>query len=170
MGNRHVIAIRAQIVGGQMSVGLAPTQLMTIGCNIHVEVATAEAFVSDPANPLPRKSIVVIGHLDTGASHTHISPLIAQYLGLSQVGVGKMHTAGGQTSNPTYAIDLTFVGCSLAPRNNLAVGSCALPFTMEEHAKDPGNLQNFGVLIGRDVMSAWHMAWDGPSSSVMIYD
>ena len=170
MGRKHVFSPNAQMVGAAVAVGFSPRALLASGCNMQVEVATASAFVADPTNPTPRKSILVMAHLDTGASKTQISPHIAQHLGLTSTGVATANTANGPATNPTYAVDLTFVGTALDPKVDLNVGSCPLPFSLATHAVDPTLQQNFGVLLGRDVMAAWHIMWDGPTSTVMIYE
>jgi hypothetical protein len=145
--------------------GVGEVLLAQRGCNLQVEVGTASAFV---ASPEERRSLVVWAHLDTGASQTTISLRLAAQLGLTQIGVVSSHTAGGRVTNPTYAIDLAFVGATLAPRIDLHVGSCVLPFDPARHVAAPNDATNFGVLLGRDVMSTWHIAWDGPSSMVFI--
>jgi aspartyl protease len=150
---------------GQFAVALAPDTLANLGCNLLVEVATASAFTQNPTTPMPRHSAQVMAHLDTGARRTNISTVLAQQLGLVQMGVGSSQTANGPASNPTYAIDLLFVGTALAARINLMVDSCTLPFTPSANATDP---RNFAVLIGRDLMEAWHLAWDGPTSTIFI--
>jgi hypothetical protein len=149
---------------------LHPYQLTNLGCNIHVEVATSSAFVNSAVNPAARKSLQVFAHFDTGASQTTISPVLAQHLGLVQTGAGTTSTANGLVTNPTYAVDLQFLNCSLKSRLDLQVGSCTLPFSLAAHQAAPGDPKNFALLIGRDIMSAWHVAWDGPSSTVIISD
>ena len=78
--------------------------------------------------------------------------------------------ANGIVVNPTYAVDLSFIGTTLAPKLNLNVGSCTLPFSLAKHQASPNDPTNFGLLIGRDVMRWWHIAWDGPMSIVIISD
>lgn len=170
MGRHQVLQFSVQRTSGQTVIGLAPAPLLLVGCNFQVEIATATAFVSAVANPTPRKSIVVMAHLDTGASRTTISPVLAQHLGLVQTGVGHAQTGNGATQNPTYAVDLVFVGTTLSSRVDLSVGSCTLPFDLAAHAANPNDPRNFGVLIGRDIMAAWHLMWDGPTSTVIISD
>jgi hypothetical protein len=175
MGAHRVLAIGLQqLPSGQHAIVLGPQALQGLGCNLQVEVATATAFVSNATNPVQRQSIMVTAHLDTGADITTISPVLAQHLGLVQTGVRSANTANGVALNPTYAIDLTFVGgqigSTLSPRLDLNVGSCTLPFTMAAHTANPRNPQNFAMLIGRDVMASWHITWDGPTSTVIISD
>jgi hypothetical protein len=153
------------------SINAHPPALSGLGCNMLVEIATASAFVSNPAAPAQRRSIQVWAHLDTGANPTSISLTLAQHLSLVPTGVSQSQTAAGPVTNPSYAVDLVFLPPStLAPRLNLAVGSCVLPFNLVAHQATPTVQQNFAVLIGRDVMTAWHMTWDGLSASVVISD
>jgi hypothetical protein len=166
---------RVQVFHANLNIGpkgpalsLSPQRLMDLGCNLRIEVATATAFVSHPTNPITRNGLVVWAHLDTGASKTTISGVLAAHLGLVAMGSSSSMTANGQVSTPTYAVDLLFVGTTLSPKIDWDVGSCTLPFTLAQHQKDPSDPRNFAVLIGRDVMAAWHIAWDGPSSGVII--
>jgi aspartyl protease len=162
MGRAQVLQLA---VHPQHGLVMASLPLRRRGCNLQVEVGTASAFVSDPTQ---RQSITLWAHLDTGASQTTISSTVAAHLGLAPLGIASAHTAGGRVANATYAIDLAFVGTTLAPRVDLSVGSCSLPFDLATHATTPNEPTNFGLLIGRDVMSSWHIAWDGPSSMVFI--
>lgn len=153
----------------QIAVGVSPLSLLHLGFNIPVEVTTASAFRRSP-NPPPLKTIVVQGHFDTGASVTSIDNDVAQYLGLIPLGTVQNQTAGGITTMNTYAVDISFVNCPLQPFRDLRVGSCNLPFDFQRHASDPNDERNFGILIGRDLMSRWHITWDGPTSTVSICD
>jgi hypothetical protein len=170
MGRSFNTAASLQVMGGAPRLMFGPANLANVGANLRVEVATASAFVNDPNAPAPRQSLVVVAHLDTGASHTVIATVLAQHLALVQTGVGQSATANGKMSSPNYAADITFVGTDLKPRADLNLASCILPFDLQKHATQPNDSTNFGILIGRDIMSAWHMSWDGPSSTVIIYD
>ena len=99
-------------------------------------------------------------------SNFHI-PLLADELGLAQIGSGVYHTANGLSSVLTYAVDIRFLGTTLSPRTDLIVGSCSLPFSL---LGDEGDPRNMGMLIGRDVMAQWHLSWDGPTSTFFITD
>lgn len=50
---------------------------------------------------------------------------------------------------------------------NLQIGSCNLNFQLNSNLNNP---RNFGILLGRDVMSRWNIIWNGPSSTVIISD
>jgi hypothetical protein len=127
MGRHHALSVVIQqIAPGQQFLGVAPIALMNVGCNLQVEIATASAFVNNVSNPTPRRTLTVMSHLDTGASRTTISPVIAQHLGLVQTGVAPAQTANGPTLNPTYAIDLLFGASTLSAKADLSVGSCTL--------------------------------------------
>jgi hypothetical protein len=171
VGRHHTVSVLIQQVGpGQQALAVVPTTLMHLGCNLQVEIATARAFVNNLSSPLPRRSLTVMAHLDTGASQCNISPIIAKHLGLVATGVTSAQTANGTVQNPTYAIDLLFGASTLAPKFDLAVGSCTLPFDLQKLWAEPNSSTNFGLLIGRDVMSSWHITWDGPTSTVIISD
>lgn len=34
----------------------------------------------------------------------------------------------------------------------------------------PVDFNNFGLLIGRDIMSRWNIVWNGPTSTVLVSD
>jgi hypothetical protein len=173
MGRHQVLMFQAaQVAPGQLAVMMGPQNLAGQGCNLQVEIATSSLFVNgaNPANPVVRQAITVMAHLDTGAGSSMISPVLALHLALVQTGVAQHQTANGQVQLPTYAIDLLFAGTSLSARKDLPVAACTLPFTMAAHTANPLDVRNFGVLIGRDIMAAWHMTWDGPTSSVFISD
>jgi len=69
-----------------------------------------------------------------------------------------------------FAIDLLFPNTKLTPFLNLEEGSSELPFDLEAAIKNPNDLKNFGVLIGRDIMSKWVVVWNGLASSVNVSD
>jgi hypothetical protein len=130
MGRTQLVALHVQppvAPGGQPAIGFLPQWLTAVGANFQVEVGTASAFVNNAANPSPRKAIQIMAHLDTGANPTAISPIVAQHLGLVQTGVAPGQTAGGPILNPTYAVDILFVGTTLTSKIDHAVGSCVLP-------------------------------------------
>ena len=71
---------------------------------------------------------------------------------------------------PNYAVDISFPGAKLSPFINLPIGSCNLPFKINDDGKIMISPQNFGLLIGRDIMSRWNIVWNGPTSTVFILD
>jgi len=172
MGRAQSIAFMLQPTrpGQPPTLGVGPHTLANLGYNLRVEIATASAFVNNVPSPAQRQSIQVWGHLDTGAARTAISPIIATHIGLVQTGASAIHTANGSALNPTYAIDLIFAGTTLKARTDLGVASCTLPFTLAAHQSSPNDPKNVGVLIGRDIMAAWHIMWDGPTSTIVISD
>jgi hypothetical protein len=175
MGRAHVLnpSLVPGPGAGQARLLMGPQALAQVGANLQVEVATASAYVNSASQPVPRQSLVVWAHLDTGASHTSISPALAQHVQLTSIGLGPAsQTANGLApAQPAFAIDLVFVGTSLTSKTNLRVASlAALPFSLQQHQAAPTDPRNFGVLIGRDVMSTWHLMWDGPMSMVIVSD
>jgi len=70
-----------------------------------------------------------------------------------------------------FAVDLSLVNSPLKPFTNLEVWSFhPHRFDLEHALTDPDDFKNYGVLIGRDIMSSWNIQWDGPSSAVIISD
>ena len=141
--------------------------LLQFGFNLPVAVSGGAAF-RHPAEP-PR-TMLVMGHFDTGASVTSIDTQLAGFLGLVPVGFSTSHTAAGPSRMPCYAVDVSFPGTSLRPRENLMVGSCKLPFDLEKAKAEPRDARNFGLLIGRDIMARWNVCWNGTTSTVTVGD
>jgi hypothetical protein len=156
--------------GTSLGMRFTPLPLRGKGLNIAVEISTSQFFV---AQKQPRQSITLMGHLDTGASLTTIDNSLASHLGLVATGSGKINTAGGTVRTNNYAVDIAFLGTELKNILNLQVSSCQLAhFDLNravQETKSP-NPSNFGLLIGRDIMSLWNIVWHGPSSTVFISD
>jgi len=142
--------------------------LVDKGLNIFSEISTASIYTKSQ-NPEPLRKIQVFAHFDTGASRTSIDIGLAKYLNLLQTGVGRVKTAGGIQFFPNFVADISLVNTALKPFINLEIGSCDLSFDFKENAINP-SMDNFGLLIGRDMMSRWHVTWNGPTSSVIISD
>ena len=154
-------------------IGLQPSgqMLASQGFNMLMEISTASAFVNNQAVPNSRKTIAVVAHFDTGASLTTIDSRIAQHLELSSIGVSPISTANGVTNTNNYAVDVAFINTGLRSMLNLQVSSCTLAHFNIAHAiANPNDPRNFGILIGRDIMSAWSIVWNGPTSTVLISD
>ena len=107
-----------------------------------------------------------MAHFDTGATNTSIDINLAKHLNLIPIGQSVNYTAGGPQKMPNFYIDLSFPGTTLKPFHNLRIGSCNLPFDV----KNGIHSRNFGILIGRDIMSKWNIVWNGPTSTVFISD
>ena len=148
----------------------SPLALMRQGFNRSLEVATATAFVQKQPDPLPLKTITLVGHFDTGASQTSIDYKVAQHLNLIPTGQITIRTAGGAKGVDTFVIDVAFVNTGLRSVRNLRISSCDLGFSFERYAQDPNIATNFGILMGRDIMSLWNVTWHGPTSTVFISD
>ena len=146
----------------------SPLGLENTGLN--VPVAVSQSAILSPTHDKPPLSILVMGHLDTGASKTAIDLSLAEALRLDSIGMGSSNSAAGKFTSPDFAVDLSFTGTMLQSVQNLNVSSCNLMFSLAECQKNPDNQKNIGILIGRDVMSRWHITWDGRSSTVVISD
>jgi hypothetical protein len=142
--------------------------LRLTGMNIPVEISTATVF-QKPPNSTPLSSVLAMAHLDTGARITSIDITLAKHLNLIPTGQSISKTAAGPQSMPTFVIDLKF-RVPLSPFYNLQIGSCKLGFDLQKGLSNPNDPGNFGILIGRDVMSAWNIVWNGPTSTVFISD
>ncbi|MDR1618149.1 MAG: retropepsin-like domain-containing protein [Treponema sp.] len=143
-------------------------QLCLTGMNISVIISTATVFQKPPNNE-PLSSVLAMAHLDTGASVTSIDITLAKHIKLIPTGQSMSGTAAGPQSMPTFVIDLGFRN-TLSPFTNLQIGSCKLGFDLQECLSNPNDPKNFGILIGRDVMSRWNIVWNGPTSTVFISD
>ncbi len=158
--------------GTSVGVQQSPHALVSKGLNMLVEVSTATAFVTQqPAAPTQRRTIAVMAHFDTGASLTTIDQNLAAHLNLVSTGSSQISTANGVTNTPNYAIDIAFLNTRLRTIQNLQVSSCTLSgFNLQNALQNPNNPTNFGLLIGRDIMSLWNIVWNGPTSTVFISD
>jgi hypothetical protein len=144
----------------QVSISESPLPLLSFGLNLPVAISTASADLHNPNfDKKLASSLVIIAHLDTGASRTSIDINLAKKLNLIPTGPSTVYTANGPVKMPAYAIDLHFPNTNLMPFINLPIGSCNL-----------AGQKNFGILLGRDVMSRWNIVWNGPSSTVFIND
>ena len=112
--------------------------------------------------------LTVMALLDTGATRTCISDIIADVLELTPVGFTKVFTASGFGEFADFVVDISFPDDRLRSLEDLNVGSCNLPYAHELPDEKRMEHTNIGALIGRDVMSCWNIVWNGPSSTVFI--
>jgi Aspartyl protease len=153
------------LIGSERS----PENLKNSGLILKVNISTATYIVDQALKPA--KTISVWALFDTGASHTYISEEIASFLELSILGGSKVSTAHNRMDSKKHAVDLSLVNSPLKPFTNLEVWSFhPHRFDLEHALKEPNDYKNYGVLIGRDIMSNWNITWDGPSSTVIISD
>jgi hypothetical protein len=143
-----------------------PDALEYSGLKILVEISTSTFDVEKGKET--RKSIKVWAKIDTAAYKTHLSQKITDFLDLKLKGEKyNVPTGGGFTKTKTFAIDLNFVDYPLDPFINLEVESMPkFPFDLSNNIEK----RNIGVLIGRDILSNWNLNWDGPTSTVTIFD
>ena len=135
--------------------------LKQLGAHIPVFVSLPSALKADGNNVKPR---LVFGHIDTGATQTCIDVSLANEMGLPQIGFSESFTASGKQTSPKYAVDLVLPTFDQKLYKNMSICSCQLPYKLEEEPSP----RNFGILIGRDLLSEWVMIWDGATSSVTI--
>jgi hypothetical protein len=148
---------------------VTPWSLAEPGFVMPIIVQTPSLLCSPPfSNPL--RTVLVMALLDTGATRTCISDVIAQMLELKVTGYSPIQTAGGTKNFPDYMVDVLFPNHSLKGFEDWMVGSCNLPYTENPSSGHVMAKTNFGVLIGRDMMRQWNIVWNGPTSSVFISD
>ena len=170
----HISQIAAKLAsqglpaGAKLQLSFDHVPLMHQGFNIVVSISAPKSH--DPSKEQDIKTATVMAHFDTGASRTSIDTKLANFLGLVPVGAGIVHTAGGSVQMPNYAVDISFPRSRLSPFISIPIGSCNLPFKIEESGSIQISPQNFGLLLGRDVMSRWNIVWNGPTSTVFISD
>lgn len=155
------------------TVGLqnSPIPLLQVGFNMLVELSIASVFLKSINPPTLNKTITVMAHFDTGASRTSIEHSIASHLGLIATGQQQIGTANGFAQSNNYALDIAFLNTPFSGVQNLQVSSCTLPhFNLKNCLRNPNQETNFGILIGRDLMSRWHITWHGPTSTVLVSD
>lgn len=157
--------------GLRVRLTFSPDHLVRSGFNIPVLISSPSLPNSQNQAPTDDiKSVLVAAHFDTGASITSIDKKLAEYLKLVPVGAGISHTAGGPTETTNYVIDLSFPGSKLSPFPNLRISSCDLSYQFDGDSPGKAVPQNFGLLLGRDVMARWNIVWNGPTSTVFISD
>jgi len=146
----------------------SPRQLFRSGFNIPVEISTASIFREPPLS-MRLSSIITLAQVDTGASYTSIDINLAKHLNLLVMGQSESRTASGLQIMPNFAIDINFPNTKLSPFYNVRISSCKLGFDLSKNSVTLAD-QNFGLLIGRDIMTRWNIIWNGPTSTVIISD
>ena len=174
MGNFNQIKINWRAnptlpAGTALSLGVGPLDLFHRGVLIPIEISTPTALRVGQ-NPAALLAMTVYGLFDTGCTITSIDDSIAQHLKLSPTGVTTTRTASGPRQSNTYVADISLPSTSLNPFSDMNISSCNLGFKLSAHQSNPSDPLNFGILIGRDMMSKWHITWNGPTSAVFISD
>jgi len=154
-------------LGTHIDIVPSPIHLLEHGFVTPVIIKTSSISAAPPLS-CPIKSVLVMALFDTGASRTCISDIIASALALNPVGFSKFYTASGKEVFADYAVDIEFPDAGLRGCENMKVGSCNMPYNHTLPDAQRMVYSNFGVLIGRDIMSRWNIVWNGPSSSVFI--
>ena len=149
-----------------------PQTMRKEGFNLLVEIrgSSVDAAMTKKEQA---KTLTVYAHFDTGASQTSIDNRIAQYLKLISTGQSLLTTASGVDTVSNYVIDIRFLNTSLKPILNLPVSSCNLAhFQLNPNKPNLKELNptDFGLLIGRDIMSCWSIFWHGSTSTIMVSD
>jgi hypothetical protein len=150
-----------------------PRNLEFDGLKLWVEISTASIDAENA--PLFRKTFQGWALVDSGAYRTHISEHITEYLKLDSIGEDReVGTAGGRITSKDYAIDIKFLNLNLNPFLNLNIGSIGKKeddhFNLEKAFDNEKDKRNYGIWLGRDILSRWNLNWDGPTSTVAISD
>jgi len=153
--------------GTQIDIVPSPRFLLEHGFVMPVVIQTPSVLCAPPISK-PLETVLVMALFDTGASRTCVSDTIANALTLNAVGFSKFHTASGVEVFADYAVDVHFPNAGLRCFENLKVGSCKMPYTHNLPDAQRMVHDNFGVLIGRDIMARWSIVWNGPSSCVFV--
>jgi hypothetical protein len=149
----------------EITVLFRPNILFSDGLNIPAEITAANIFMA--ANPEKKhKGVKTLAHFDTGAFTTSIDLSLAEALELEATGTCNISTAAGVIPVPTFTVNIGFPNTDLTPFTDLSINSCNLGYNISE----PSSPRNFGILIGRDIMSRWNIVWNGPTSTVFIND
>lgn len=149
----------------EVSVGFHHKLLFENGLNILVEISTASIFLEAEPEKIP-KAATVLAHFDTGASSTSIDISLAKAMGLETTGISNIRTAAGEIPMPVFTVNIGFPNAKLSPFIDLEISSCNLNYEVGK----PLSPSNFGILLGRDIMSRWNIVWNGPTSTVFISD
>ena len=96
--------------------------------------------------------------IDTGAQRTILVPEVVQRVGLSKIDETMLTRVGGQVKAEVYAASLQFAQSGLSTIEMIAVPCCEVPQPL------------FRCLIGRDVLSRWLFAYDGPAGAWKIVE
>jgi len=144
-------------------------KLRSVGLNLLVELSTPSAFMSLAGQQ--RKTMTVMAHFDTGCTISTIDSRIAAHLGLIQIGISQSHTAGGLVPTKMFSADIVFLNSQLKPFLNHQISALNLSsYNFQDSLNKPDNTNNYGMLIGRDLMSKWSIYWHGPTSNAFIAD
>lgn len=143
-----------------VAVGSGSNALAVKGIVLNVEVgvdlATAD-LLRALGQPIPNP-ITCQALLDTGASVLAIDQTISQKLNLARRGINITHTANGPRQCDLYAVSLVFPATALKSFNVVQAIEVNL------------STQPFKCLIGRDVLSRWHVHYNGESGVISIAD
>jgi len=94
--------------------------------------------------------------IDTGAQRTVISPDAVRKAGLSKINEADVRGIGGIVKAGVYVASLQFPRCGLRTIEVMEVSCCELPHIL------------YHCLLGRDVLSRWKLAYDGPDGTWFI--
>ncbi|MBV9224147.1 MAG: hypothetical protein JO185_26645 [Acidobacteriaceae bacterium] len=148
----------AQLASGQ-KIQLPPVQaLQQRGPILNVAVGlersmSAGLLASGNQVPIPVATVALI---DTGASNTCVDNDLAVQLGLPVVDTMKMTSASHhEVEQPAYPISIEIIGTQIQFSVPKAMGAQLAA-------------QGLGLLIGRDVLAAFTMFYNGPTGQITL--
>jgi predicted aspartyl protease len=136
--------------------GVLATKGIIINVSIGIDLTTADALRS-LGQPIP-SPITCPALIDTGASILAIDQSLAQPLNLKKRGIITSHTANGPRQCNLFAVALSFPATNLKSYDVIQASEVDL------------STQPFKCLIGRDMLSHWHVHYNGQFGTVSIAD
>lgn len=128
---------------------------------VGIDAVTANTFRVQNKKTVP-PPIRVKALLDSGCTVTSIDQELAKKLNLKTIGFNQVFTANGPVQSPLHVVSLAFPG--VAPGPTLK----GIDLLTVQTVNLAG--QQFGVLIGRDIMSRWAIHYNGPAGFISIAD
>jgi predicted aspartyl protease len=144
--------------GVKFSRSYSRTELRRTGPKITVTIGHPQATLAlaEQSNLELKKPFTVTALIDTGASRTVISPVLAATCGLRQTGEARISSAGHIMARPEFAGAIHFPGQELKGFDPMSLVACPLPE------------QDVACLLGRDVLERWNLTYDGRSGFVEV--
>ena len=130
-----------------------PRLKITIGPSL-LKLAGAQQTPQLPASRFTETDALI----DTGAQRTVVSPEAVRKAGLSKINETDVRGVGGIVKAGVYVASLQFQRCGLTSIEVIEVSCCELPHIL------------YHCLLGRDVLSRWKFAYDGPAGTWYIED
>jgi hypothetical protein len=137
-----------------------PAQLQFDGPILRVAIGVPHLELEEAAAvglEFPPK-LTINALIDTGASVTVVNPEVAIGRKLRQTGFANIIAAGSSGRYPEHAAAISFPGTALKGFQVIRVVACSIV------------RQPISCLIGRDILRAWKLRYDGTTGRVLIED